>query len=143
MGLTDTEARALLGGLICGVVVALILTALYLFAMTRSPRWAARATNTRLSAPILGIVFVNALMLIWTLAGLVLGALYPVIEDRRPGGGVLSENLLFTSVVLALASGFVGVAWIVRGRVGALGWITTGLAVIAFGWVLPLLAETR
>lgn len=146
MGLTEAEARGLLAGLICGVVMALALTAMVLVVLTRSEAWTARAeraAGARLSAPILGIVFANALLLFWTLVGLVLGALYPVIDERRPDGGLLSENLAFTALVAALAGGFAGSAWIVRGRVGVLGWVTSGLAALVFGWALPLMAEPR
>lgn len=146
MGLTDAEARGLLAGLICGVTMALALTAMLLIVLTRSASWTARAeraAGARLSAPILGIVFANALLLFWTLVGLVLGAFYPVIDERSPGSGLLSENLAFTALVSALAAGFAGSAWIIRGRVGTLGWITSGMAALVFGWALPLMAEPR
>ena len=146
MGLTEAEARALLAGLICGVAMALALTAMLLIMLTRSASWTARAeraAGARLSAPILGIVFANALLVFWTLVGLLLGALYPVIDERRAGGGLLSENLAFTAFVSALFGGFAGAAWVIRGRVGTLGWITSGLAALIFGWALPLMAEPR
>jgi hypothetical protein len=136
------EARvleALLAGLIAGAAVAFGTTAIALVAIAGDERWVRRPPNLRVSLPLLGVVFVNAMMLAWTALGLVLGAALLRVEDGRPAGGLGSPNAAFTlavggSVLVALALGT-----FVRGKVTWPMAATAALAAGAYGWLLPWL----
>lgn len=134
-------ARALLAGLIAGAATAFATTAIALIAIARDERWHARTASVRVPLPLLGVVFVNGLMLGWTLLGLVLGAAYLRAEDAYPAGGVGSTNRLFTLLIAgAVAVLLLGVAFI-RGRLTRPMWATAIVALLAFGWLLPGLAR--
>lgn len=134
-------ARALLAGLIAGVAVAFATTAIALISIARDERWYARTARVRLPLPLLGVIFVNGLMLGWTLLGLVLAAAYLRAEDTYPAGGVGSPNQLFTLLIVGAAAVLLlGVA-AVRRRLTRPMWATALVALLAFGWLLPGLAR--
>ena len=134
-------ARALLAGLIVGATAALATTAVAMIALVRDPRWLGRQQQLRIPLPLLGVVFVNGLMLAWTALGLLLGAAYLRAEASHPTDGLGSPNQLFTLlvvgavVVLLLGGGYV------RGRLTTPMWITALAGLLAFGWLLPVLAR--
>lgn len=132
--------RALVAGLIAGAAAALATTAIVLIALTRDPRWLGRAPNLRVPLPLLGVAFVNGLMLAWTALGLVLGALYLRAESSWPGGGVASANQFFTLLVCGAVLALLLAAAFVRGRLTPPMWWTALVAMAAFGWLLPGLA---
>ena len=82
----------------------------------------------------------NAMVLGWTLVGLVLGGVFLGIEDRRSSGGLGSANLVFTALVAGGILVVVVLGGLVRGRVTWPVWSTAAVAMVAFGWLLPLLA---
>ena len=132
--------QALLAGLIAGAAVALATTAIWMTALARDPRWRERPLNLPVPLAAAGVVLVNAMVLGWTVAGIVLGAVFLGIEDRRSVAGLGSANLWFTAVVAGGIVGLVALGAYVRGRVTWPVWSTAGVAVLAFGCLLPLLA---
>ena len=123
-------ARALLAGWVSGAAVAFTTTALLLVALAHDPAWRAIFGRTTLRLPLIGVIVVNALMLFWTLAGLVLGALY--LGTGQPA---------FSITVVAIAGlGLVLFAFI-RGMPGWLTWATVAVALVSFGGLLPALSE--
>lgn len=137
-----TTLRALLAGLIAGAAVALASTAITLVALARGRWWARLPQHQRvpLPLPLLGVVFVNGLMLAWTLLGLVLGAGYLRAAERAPGAGLGSPNVRFTLLVAGAILAALALAGFVRRRVTWPLWSTALAALAAFGWLLPLLA---
>jgi sterol desaturase/sphingolipid hydroxylase (fatty acid hydroxylase superfamily) len=123
-------ARALLAGWVSGAAVAFAHTLLLLLALARDPRWRERFGRTRLRLPLVGVVVVNAMMLFWTVAGLILGAIYPGAE--QPAFSITVGAILISGVVLFA---------VIRGMPGWLTWSTVAVAVVAFGGMLPTLAE--
>lgn len=138
--MTDETARALLAGFITGAAVAFATTFLSMLVLARSTVWQRLPQNRRVSLPLMGVVFVNLLMLVWTALGLLLGAAFLRVESERPDGALLSENWLFTLIVAILAGSALVVVLIVRGRLEWPAWATTLIATAAFGWMLPGLA---
>lgn len=132
--------QALVAGLIAGAATAFASTAIAMIAIARHPRWRERPLSLPIPLPAAGVIVVNGMMLAWTLTGLVLGALFLGIEDRRPYGGLGSANLAFTATVAGSIVALVALAAYVRGRVSWPVWSTAAVAAVAFGWLLPLLA---
>ncbi len=132
-------ARALLAGFIAGAAAAFTTTAIALVALTRSPLWQLRlAAAPRL--PLLGVVLANALFLVWSLLGLVLGAVFISVEDRYPAGGPATGNWLFSVLVLGLTlAAVLGAGFVLRRLTLTLA-VTVIVAVLAFGVLLPSLA---
>ena len=132
----DPEAaRALVAGFISGAAAALATTGIALFSMSHNAEWWARARERVAGArsvplPLLGIVVVNAMMLAWTLLGLVLGAAYLSLDDPARFRLFLNVAVL----VALIAAGFV------RGRMTRTMWVTALVAALAYGVLLPLLA---
>ena len=138
----DAEtARALLAGFIAGAVTAMATTAIALVALVHDARWRERAPSLRVPWPLLGVVFVNGLMLGWTALGLVLGAAYLQAESSQPAGGVGSPNRLFTLLIAVAALSLLAAAVFVRRRLTAPMWATAAVALLSFGWLLPGLAR--
>ena len=132
----DPEAaRALVAGFISGAAAALASTGIALFSMSRNAEWWVRARERVAGArsvplPLLGVVIVNAMMLAWTLLGLVLGAAYLSLDDPARFRLFLNVAVL----VALIAAGFV------RGRMTRTMWVTALVAAVAYGVLLPLLA---
>ena len=80
--------------------------------------------------PLLGIVIVNAMMLAWTMLGLILGAAHYSLDD--PDRFRLFANIAILAALIA--AGFV------RGRMTRTMWVTALVAALAYGVLLPLLA---
>jgi hypothetical protein len=137
---TDETARALLAGFITGAAVAFATTFIGMLVLSRSAVWTHLPQNRRVSMPLMGVVFVNLLMLSWTALGLLLGAAFLRAESERPDGALLSENWLFTAAVATITGSALVAAVVVRGRLEWPAWATALIATGAFGWVLPGLA---
>ncbi len=138
--MTDETARALLAGFVTGAAVAFATTFIGLVALSRSGIWQRLPQNRRIPLPLMGIVFVNGLMLGWTALGLLLGALFLRAESERPAGALLSENWVFSTVVFGLAGLVLVTLAVVRGRLEWPVWASALIAIGAFGWMLPGLA---
>lgn len=133
---------ALLAGLISGAAAALVVTFILLLEMARSPWWRDRATRTGALPPsLLGVVMVNGMLLAWTAVGLVLGALYLRAESSSPEGVLGSGNRLFSLSIVGAVALSVAVAAFVLGRLTRIMWSVALVAAIAFGWLLPALAQ--
>ena len=132
----DLEAaRALVAGFIAGAAAALATTGIALYTMSRNFGWWVSARERvagagRVPLPLLGIVVVNAMLLGWTLLGLVLGAAYLSLDD--PARFRFFVNI--AALVALIAAGFV------RGRMTPVMWSTALVAAAAFGILLPALA---
>jgi hypothetical protein len=137
---TDETARALLAGFVSGAAVALATTFLGMVVVARSTVWQRLPQNRRVPLPLMGVVFVNLLILSWTALGLLLGAAYLRAESDHPAGALLSANWLFTLLVTMGVATAIGAAFVVRGRLEWPVWATAAMAVLAFGWMLPALA---
>ncbi len=123
-------ARALLAGWVSGAAVAFATTALALFALARDPVWRERFGRTRLRLPLVGVVVVNAMMLFWTVVGLILGAVY--LGADQPAFSITVGAVIVLGVVLFA---------VVRGMPGWLTWSTLAIALASFAGLLPALVE--
>jgi hypothetical protein len=133
--------RALVSGFIAGAAVALASTFIVLIALARGEYWRRLPQNQRVPMPLVGVVFVNLFMLTWTALGLLLGALYLRAESDSPDGGLLSPNRLFTVAIVIVVASLLAATAVVRGRPGWPVWSTALIAVLAFGWMLPWMAQ--
>jgi hypothetical protein len=121
--------RALLAGWIAGAAASFAATAIVVAALAQTTAWRARLTQVRVSLPLVGIIVVNGALLVLTIVGLVLGALYHAGD--QPG---FSLGIAVAGVTL-LALG-----WFVRGRLEWPIWALVGVFVASYGGLLPLLA---
>ena len=121
-------ARALLAGWVSGAAVAFTTTALLLVALARNPGWRVRFQQTSLRLPLVVVIVVNAMMLLWTLVGLLLGALY--LGTGQP---------TFTITVVAIGGLATLLDATVRGVPGWLTLTTIAVALASFGGLLPAL----
>jgi hypothetical protein len=141
----DTDMlRALLAGFASGVATAFATTFVALYALTQRvragqplpvPGW------ERVRPALLGLMFVNGLMLLWSALGLALGAAYVRAESARPAGGLGSPNALFTVLIVGAAGVGLTIAWYVLRRLHWTAWATAAVAIVTFGWMLPNLAR--
>lgn len=122
-------ASALLAGWVSGAAVAFVTTALVLLAVSKDAAWSERLNRTRMRLPLLGVVIVNAMMLFWTIVGLILGAIHIGID--QPAFSITVVAVIGLGLVLFSA---------VRGMPGWLTWSTVGVAILAFAGLLPALA---
>jgi hypothetical protein len=129
----DLEAaRVLLAGFIAGLAGGLLSLPIVLMALVRSRRWQQRQRESGLSFAAVGILAANAMLLAWTLAGLILGAVY--LGASQPAFSI--------SIVAALAALAAAAAFVTR-RVAWPVWSTALVAAAAFAGLLPLLASAR
>ena len=127
--------RALVAGFISGAAAAFATMGIALYSMSRNARWWVRARErvagaSKVPLPLLGIVIVNAMMLAWTMLGLILGAAYLSLDDP-------ARFRFFVNIALLLA---LIAAGFVRGRMTRTMWVTALVAALAYGVLLPLLA---
>lgn len=129
-------ARPLLAGWISGAMVGLVHAALVVIAVARSPRWPDLLSNLRVSLPAFAIVAINAMLIGWTLVGLVLGAIWIVVPMPR-----------FSIAIVLVAGGALGLYAFVRGtgRRGETMLVVAcgAVAAVVFAGVLPALAGWR
>lgn len=133
-------AQSLFAGWVAGAVAGMIATVLLMVLLARRPALATRLPwQQRL--PILGIVVANALVIVLTMIGLVLGALF-----HRTGGPESSEvaarfGLYVAGGALALAALYVFVRGRVRTDEAPAALLTLVIAGLSFGMVLPWLGS--
>lgn len=143
--MNDAAIRALVVGFGAGVVCALATTGIAIVVLARQPFWTRppeeRPSRLRVPLPLMGVLFVNGLILLWTLLGLVLGALFLTAESRLPANGLASENRAFTLAILAVCGTVLAVGAIVFGRLPWWLWVSAAIAAGVFGWGLPNLAK--
>lgn len=141
--MNEVTVRALIAGWVTGAGVSFITTGVMLVALiqarARGVQWLTGWERVR--PAVVGIVFVNGMLILWTMLGLVLGALYLRARVLRPESGLLSPNVAFTVAVVAVLLVSLGLVWFVWRRVGWPVWSIGVCAAAAFGWVLPNLAR--
>lgn len=125
--------RPLLAGWIIGAAIGLLETALVVIAVARSPRWPDQLSYFRVSIPAFTIAMANAMLIGWTLIGLLMGALWIAVPMPRFAIGVGAAGL-----------GVVALYAYIRGleRRGEASLVLGSalLATVAFAGVLPVLA---
>lgn len=141
--LNEALLRSLLAGWIVGAALAGVATGMLLVSLARSQ---ARGRNwlpgwERVKPPIVGILFVNLLGITCTALGLVLGALYYRARVHAPSPALVTPNLVFSLAVSLGIGVLMAAAAFVRRGLGWTAWALGGLAVVAFGWVLPNIAR--
>lgn len=120
---------ALLAGWVSGAAVAFVTTAVVLMAVARDEAWGERLNRNRVRLPLLGVLVVNAMMLFWTLVGLMLGAIH--LGVNQP---------VFSLSIVAIVGLVVMLFTAVRGRPGWVTWSTVAAALLSFAGLLPALA---
>ena len=75
-----------------------------------------------------------------TLLGLMLGAGYLSVARTAPGAGLGSPNVRFTVLVAGVILVALALSAFIRRRVTWPMWWTAATALLAFGWLLPVLA---
>jgi len=134
--------EALLAGWIAGYAVSISSTVVLTYlAMREGGRvMAARLVAREVPGPLLAVLISIGNTLIWTAAGLVLGAAYGMGDFGEAAGGLGSPSLGFTATMLTLAVApliLLSVLW-------RRDWWVWLLACVpfaaAFGWLLPHLA---
>ncbi len=134
----------ILAGIISGAIMGLGFDVLTIMALRRlrgddAPPWlqaVLRQTSFfKLVAPM--AFFTHSA---WTLAGLVAGAVYWLLDDGGQSSGLGSPFLWFTLALLALATVYLIATAAAGGRVK--GWMLPSPVLFAatFGWLLPNLA---
>ena len=134
----------ILAGIISGAIMGLGFDVLTIMALRRlrgddAPPWlqaVLRQTSFfKLVAPM--AFFTHSA---WTLAGLVAGAVYWLLDDGGQSSGLGSPFLWFTLAVLALATVYLLTTMAAGGRIR--GWMLPSPVLFAatFGWLLPNLA---
>lgn len=139
--MNDETARTLLAGFISGSAAAFATTFLILAVISRNPGWQQMPRDRKVPMSLVGVVFVNLMMLLWTAAGLVLGAIYLRAESERPAGALLTPNWTFTLGVTAFILVALVTVAIVRGRLGTTAPLVALIGHLAFAWMLPMLAR--
>ncbi|MGE3858062.1 MAG: hypothetical protein AB7G21_13980 [Dehalococcoidia bacterium] len=135
--LFDPEvAGPLLAGWIVGAAVGLADTAILVIAVARSSHWPSQFSHFRVSMPAFAIAAANAMVIGWTLVGLLFGAMW--IAVPMPGysigvGGAFAVLGVLYAYIRGLSHR--GEAQVVLG--------SGLLALVGFAGVVPLLAGWR
>ncbi len=127
--------RALLAGFVMGAAGAFAQTAVLLAAVVRGFR-TGRGLQLRgweqVRPGLIGVMLANLLVLLWTAAGLGLGALFLWVEREFPTGGPM--NFVFSGFVVGSLAVILSGMWGVRPTwLGDVAWASAGGAVVVFG----------
>ena len=122
---------AVLAGWVSGFAVALASTGYLMFGLSRAR--IRPLPNLRVSLPLFGIVAINALVISWTLAGIVAGVVYHLAGPSRFIAGTIAVHVL-AALVYAIARGHPG-----SGEARVV-WVTLLTSAGTFIGVLPFLA---
>ncbi len=131
-------------GFICGFVLALISTPVLVIWLVQSREasdFIARALPKGTSLFILSVPAANVAFLLWTALGIVLGMLLIVVDERTSQGGLGSENLLFTLIVLLSAAVIFLPPLVLFRGVRRIVVLHAVCFVALFGWLTPFLAQ--
>lgn len=129
-------------GFIVGYALALLAAPAGAIALVRSndrTRFAQRVAPPGTSVVALSVIVHVAAVIALTALGLVLGMALNGIDARRPAGGLGSPNLLYTSMVLALAAALV-IPALALPAVRRYAIVAGIVFAVAFGWAMPWLA---
>jgi len=131
-------------GFVCGFVLALISTpvlAVWLVRSRESSAFIARALPEGTSPVIISVPAANFAFLLWTALGLVLGMVLIAVDERTSQGGLGSENLLFTLIVLLFAVVIFLPPLVLLRRARRIVLLHAVCFVALFGWLTPFLAQ--
>lgn len=131
-------------GFISGFVLALISTpvlAVWLVRSRESSDFIARALPEGTSPLIISVPAANFAFLLWTALGIVLGMVLIAVDERTSRGGLGSENLLFTLIVLLSAVVFFLPPLVLLRRARRIVALHAVCFVALFGWLTPYLAQ--
>lgn len=134
----------ILAGVISGAIMGLCFDVLTIMALQRlrgddAPSWLQAALHQQSFAKLVVpmALFTHSA---WTLAGLVTGAVYWLLEGDGRSSGLGSPFLLFTLAILALAAIYFLATALAGGRIRRWMLPSPVLFAITFGWLLPNLA---
>lgn len=127
--LDEEVTRSLLAGWLAGAVAALVSTALILLAFVHDSYWRRRLDWTRLPVPLAGFIVIVFMLLLWTLAGLLIGAVH--VSETQPGFSL--------AVATAIAAASLAIA-IRRRHLDPLTWQLTLVALASYTLLMPALA---
>ena len=131
-------------GFICGFVLALISTpvlAVWLVRSRESSDFIARALPEGTSPLIISVPAANFAFFLWTALGIVLGMVLIAVDERTSQGGLGSENLLFTLIVLLFAVVIFLPPLVLLRRARRIVLLHAVCFVALFGWLTPYLAQ--
>jgi len=131
-------------GFVCGFILALISTpvlAVWLVRSRESSTFIARALPEGTSPVIISVPAANFAFLLWTALGLVLGMVLIAVDDRTSQGGLGSENLFFTLIVLLFAVVIFLPPLVLLRRARRIVLLHAVCFVALFGWLTPFLAQ--
>lgn len=131
-------------GFVVGYAFALVFTAVaavMLVEARSSVPYLSRAIAPNLNAVQLAVPISILAFLLWTLVGLILGALYRASRLNLEGGGLGSPNWPFTLAVLLATAVFLGIVWYGWQRLRWPVVLTAAAFAAMFGWGMPHLAE--
>lgn len=129
-------------GFIVGYTLALLAAPAGAIALVRSndrTGFAQRIAPPGTSVVALSVIVHVAAVIVLTALGLVFGMALHGIDARRPAGGIGSPNLVYTSMVLAIAAAVV-IPMLALPAVRRYAILAGIVFAVAFGWALPWLA---
>jgi hypothetical protein len=131
-------------GFVCGFTLALISTPVLIVWMVQSREasaFIARALPKGTSLFILSVPAANVAFFLWTALGIVLGMLLIAVDERTSRGGLGSENILFTLIVLLSAAVIFLPLLVLLRRARRIVLLHAVCFVALFGWLTPFLAQ--
>ena len=131
-------------GFISGFVLALISTPVLAVWMVRSREssgFIARALPKGASPLIISVPAATFAFLLWTALGIVLGMLLIAVDERTSRGGLGSENLVFTLIVLLFAAVISRPPLALLRRARRVVVLHAVCFLALFGWLTPFLAQ--
>ncbi len=131
-------------GFVVGYAFSLLFTAvtavMVIEARSNVP-YLSKAIAPNINAVQLAVPISILAFLVWTLVGLLLGALYRAARLNLAGGGLGSPNWPFTLAVLLAAVAFLAIVYYAWRRLRWPVVLTAAAFAGMFGWAMPHLAE--
>ena len=131
-------------GFISGFILALISTPVLVVWLVQSrgaSAFIARALPQGTSPLIISVPAANFAFLLWTALGIVLGMLLIAVDERTSRGGLGSENLVFTLIVLLTAVVIFMPPLVLLRRARRVVVLHAVCFLALFGWLTPFLAQ--
>ena len=115
---------------------------LALFFMAKDPSPGFQGLLERLSPMKMTMGLLAVSYPLWTIVGGIAGLMYRVSFEAFPGGGLWSQNLVFTIAVLLFAACVAAPIPVVLRRMPAGAAVLIVVFAVNFGWLLPFMART-
>jgi hypothetical protein len=128
-------------GFVCGFALAVLFTPLLsimLLRMRTSSALLERLVPAESSAIGIGVILHGGLLLVWTMAGIILGLILLAMDDA--GAALGSANAPFSLFVLAVALAAAAPAIILLPSMRIAGGAGFVVVVLVFGWLMPYMA---